>query len=265
LDTAPELGGGSESEDEQGTTAGVVDDPLALAPRADYLYCIKWQGQSHLHNTWHAEEELMAMDVRGKRKVTNYIKAVEEDMAWLREASKEEAEHYFCNVQRHQDMLAQHTHVERIIASKEAAEDGGDPQDWADYRTLYLCKWDGLSYAEATWEDMDIVSGRFQAQVDEFLDREASRTRPGAPKLQQAKSRPAFKKIEAQPEWIDPAVLQLRDYQMESLNWLVHKWCQGLSSILADEMGLGKTIQSISFINYLFHRCVRACVLAHVH
>uniref|UniRef100_A0A803YIA1 Helicase ATP-binding domain-containing protein n=1 Tax=Meleagris gallopavo TaxID=9103 RepID=A0A803YIA1_MELGA len=29
--------------------------------------------------------------------------------------------------------------------------------------------------------------------------------------------------------------------------------CRGNSCILADEMGLGKTIQTISFLNYLFH------------
>lgn len=30
-------------------------------------------------------------------------------------------------------------------------------------------------------------------------------------------------------------------------------FCRGNSCILADEMGLGKTIQTISFLNYLFH------------
>jgi len=45
----------------------------------------------------------------------------------------------------------------------------------------------------------------------------------------------------------------LRDYQMNGLNWMVHAWCKENSVILADEMGLGKTIQTISFLNYLFH------------
>lgn len=34
---------------------------------------------------------------------------------------------------------------------------------------------------------------------------------------------------------------------------MVHAWCKENSVILADEMGLGKTIQTISFLNYLFH------------
>lgn len=45
-------------------------------------------------------------------------------------------------------------------------------------------------------------------------------------------------------------------YIFESLlhTWLFFfKLCRGNSCILADEMGLGKTIQTISFLNYLFH------------
>ena len=34
---------------------------------------------------------------------------------------------------------------------------------------------------------------------------------------------------------------------------MIHAWCKENSVILADEMGLGKTIQTISFLNYLFH------------
>ena len=48
--------------------------------------------------------------------------------------------------------------------------------------------------------------------------------------------------------------MRLRDYQLQGLNWMVHSWSKHNSVILADEMGLGKTIQSISFLNYLFHK-----------
>ncbi len=33
---------------------------------------------------------------------------------------------------------------------------------------------------------------------------------------------------------------QLRDYQLEGLNWLVFSWMNNTNGILADEMGLGK-------------------------
>jgi chromodomain-helicase-DNA-binding protein 1 len=44
---------------------------------------------------------------------------------------------------------------------------------------------------------------------------------------------------------------ELRDYQLEGLNWLVYSWCNNTNVILADEMGLGKTIQALAFLGYL--------------
>ena len=55
-----------------------------------------------------------------------------------------------------------------------------------------------------------------------------------------------------------PEGLQLRDYQVDGINWLLHAWCKGNSCILADEMGLGKTIQTVVFMNALFHDHDRA-------
>eukprot|EP00977_Amphora_coffeiformis_P010111 scaffold2357_cov167-Amphora_coffeaeformis.AAC.19 len=43
---------------------------------------------------------------------------------------------------------------------------------------------------------------------------------------------------------------QLKPYQLESLNWMIHLSEKGLNGILADEMGLGKTLQSISILAY---------------
>jgi ATP-dependent DNA helicase len=43
---------------------------------------------------------------------------------------------------------------------------------------------------------------------------------------------------------------QMREYQLEGLEWLKSLWMNGLCGILADEMGLGKTIQSISLIAF---------------
>jgi len=48
---------------------------------------------------------------------------------------------------------------------------------------------------------------------------------------------------------------QMRDYQIEGLNWLVSLHENGISGILADEMGLGKTLQTIAFLGYLRHVC----------
>ncbi|XP_059824631.1 chromodomain-helicase-DNA-binding protein 1-like isoform X1 [Hypanus sabinus] len=45
--------------------------------------------------------------------------------------------------------------------------------------------------------------------------------------------------------------INLRLYQLNGLNWLIHCHTIQHGSILADEMGLGKTCQSISFLLYL--------------
>ena len=44
----------------------------------------------------------------------------------------------------------------------------------------------------------------------------------------------------------------LKDYQLETLAWLVELERHHLNGILADDMGLGKTIQAISFFCQLF-------------
>ncbi|EPR78399.1 SNF2 family helicase/ATPase [Spraguea lophii 42_110] len=44
---------------------------------------------------------------------------------------------------------------------------------------------------------------------------------------------------------------ELREYQIEGLNWLINMHEKGINGILADEMGLGKTLQTISFLGYL--------------
>lgn len=44
---------------------------------------------------------------------------------------------------------------------------------------------------------------------------------------------------------------ELREYQVQGLNWLISLHENSISGILADEMGLGKTLQTISFLGYL--------------
>lgn len=46
---------------------------------------------------------------------------------------------------------------------------------------------------------------------------------------------------------------ELRNYQIDGLNWLISLYLNRINGILADEMGLGKTFQCISFLAYLRH------------
>ena len=43
---------------------------------------------------------------------------------------------------------------------------------------------------------------------------------------------------------------EMKEYQLEGLEWLKSLWINGLCGILADEMGLGKTVQAISLIAF---------------
>ncbi|MFM7850451.1 MAG: SNF2-related protein, partial [Flammeovirgaceae bacterium] len=58
-----------------------------------------------------------------------------------------------------------------------------------------------------------------------------------------------FIKLESQPPNLKNG--ELKEYQLESLNWLLKLHYMNVNGILADEMGLGKTIQTISLIAYL--------------
>ena len=45
---------------------------------------------------------------------------------------------------------------------------------------------------------------------------------------------------------------ELRDYQLEGINWLLYCYYKQTNCILADEMGLGKTVQSITFLESVY-------------
>lgn len=57
------------------------------------------------------------------------------------------------------------------------------------------------------------------------------------------------KAFEATPHYIQSA--EMKDFQIDGLNWMIALHFRGRNGILADDMGLGKTVQTIAFIGYL--------------
>ncbi|MCJ8729281.1 hypothetical protein PDJAM_G00104320 [Pangasius djambal] len=109
--------------------------------------------------------------------------------------------------------------------------------------THYLVKWCSLSYEESTWE--------LQEDVDPVKIREFEELKK-IPELTPVE-RPSpeqWQKLEQSREYRNGN--QLREYQLEGMNWLLFNWYNRKNCILADEMGLGKTIQSITFLYEIF-------------
>ncbi|KAL3080298.1 hypothetical protein niasHS_012403 [Heterodera schachtii] len=214
-------------------------------------YLIKWLGWSHLHNTWESEASLKAANVKGFKKVENYSKREAEVDVWRQRADKEYIELYNCELGMNDELIEQYKQVERIIGEQASLDKISDNGEAA---TEYLIKWNGLPYSECTWEDEGLIRRAFDHKIAEFEVREQSDTQPKK-SYPAYKRRPKFQKLESMPDFLRPvdSEMELRDYQLEGLNWLLYAWSKSNSSILADEMGLGKTIQTISFISSLFH------------
>lgn len=205
-------------------------------------FLIKWKGQSHLHCQWKSFSDLQ--NLSGFKKVLNYTKKAMEDVRHRNRISREEIEVNDVSKEMDLDLIKQYSQVERIIADRISKDEGT-----GDVMPEYLVKWQGLSYAEATWEkDVDIAFA--QDIIDEYKTREAAMAEQGKMvDVQRKKSKVSLRKLDEQPEWLKGG--KLRDYQLEGLNFLVNSWRNDTNVILADEMGLGKTVQSVSMLGFL--------------
>ncbi|XP_049590182.1 chromodomain-helicase-DNA-binding protein 6 isoform X3 [Syngnathus scovelli] len=115
--------------------------------------------------------------------------------------------------------------------------------------THYLVKWCSLSYEEATWE--------LQEDLDPEKIKEFEEIQKLPPDLRHLERPPPDKwqKLERSRDYRNGN--QLREYQLEGMNWLLFNWYNRKNCILADEMGLGKTIQSITFLYEMFSMGIR--------
>ncbi|CAN6206359.1 unnamed protein product [Urochloa humidicola] len=227
---------------DQSAQPSVVGLPSEFNQQWDELeFYIKWKGQSYLHCQWKTLSELQS--VSGFKKVLNYTKRVAEEQRYKRALSREEVEVHDVGKEMELDLIKQYSQVERIFADRVSKADGDDvvPE--------YLVKWQGLPYAESTWEkDTDIEFA--QDAIDEYKAREAAAAILGKTvDFQRKKSKASLRRLDDQPEWLKGG--KLRDYQLEGLNFLVNGWRNDTNVILADEMGLGKTIQSVSMLGFL--------------
>ncbi|XP_075063814.1 chromodomain-helicase-DNA-binding protein 2 isoform X2 [Mixophyes fleayi] len=223
-------------------------------------FLIKWKGWSYIHSTWESEDSLQQQKVKGLKKLENFKKKEDEIKQWLSKVSPEDIEYFNCQQELSFELIKQYQIVERVIAvqtGKSASGHSDFPvhsrKNSSSNEPEYLCKWMGLPYSECSWEDGALIGKKFQHCIDGFHNRNNSKNTP-VKDCKILRQRPRFVTLKKQPSYIGGEGLELRDYQLEGLNWLAHSWCKNNSVILADEMGLGKTIQTISFLSYLFHQ-----------
>jgi chromodomain-helicase-DNA-binding protein 1 len=215
---------------------------VELAPdatRHDFEFFIKWQGSSHLHNTWETTETVAGF--RGFRRLENYYKKMVEYELDLKfggdEISPEQREQWLLDREREEEALEDFTKIERIVAVRDG-----------EHGLEYFVKWKGLQYDDCTWEDASLISSLAQDKIDQFLDRQ-SRSWQSDRKQTNLETRSRMTKLEHQPDYVTNG--ELREFQLKGLNFLALNWTRANNVILADEMGLGKTVQTVSFLSWL--------------
>ncbi|GJN33329.1 hypothetical protein PR202_gb21917 [Eleusine coracana subsp. coracana] len=194
-------------------------------------------------NPINSHNEVRTSGRRRTVKKISYAESEESDDSEEKAAKQQKVEVHDVGKEMELDLIKQYSQVERIFADRMSKVDEDDlvPE--------YLVKWQGLPYAESTWEkDTDIEFA--QDAIDEYKTREAATAILGKTvDFQRKKSKASLRRLDDQPEWLKGG--KLRDYQLEGLNFLVNGWRNDTNVILADEMGLGKTIQSVSMLGFL--------------
>ncbi|KAJ1859524.1 ATP-dependent DNA helicase Hrp3 [Coemansia sp. RSA 1822] len=229
-------------------------------------FYVKWRGWSFRHATW--DTALVLKGYKGFKKVENFFKhtvLLDYNLRHSPDITREDIEQIDINREMERDSLRDYTKIERVVATRpltagrrmrdvdteSSADKGGRGATQADDSFEYLVKWKRLPYSACTWVSADEIGPESQGELDAFLDRNQSMMIPHRSATTSSAKRPKFKRLLKQPEYLVGG--ELRDYQLTSLNWMAHLWCNDENGILADEMGLGKTIQTISFLSYLFH------------
>ncbi|XP_018115294.1 chromodomain-helicase-DNA-binding protein 8 isoform X1 [Xenopus laevis] len=236
-ETAPSMQFFVENPSEE--DAAIVDKILSMRfakkelPTGEYFeieeYFVKYKNYSYLHCEWATIEQL-ERDKRIHQKLKRFKTKITQMQHFLQEDEE--------------SFNPDYVEVDRILDESHSTDkDNGEPV------VYYLIKWCSLPYEDSTWELKEDVD---DGKIEEFKQIEARQ-----PNLKRV-ARPAatsWKKLELSREYLNGN--QLREYQLEGVNWLLFNWYNRQNCILADEMGLGKTIQSITFLQELYNVGIR--------
>ncbi|XP_062400632.1 chromodomain-helicase-DNA-binding protein 6 isoform X4 [Sardina pilchardus] len=192
-------------------------------------FYVKYRNFSYLHCKWATLEEL-EKDPRIHQK----IKRFRNKQAQMKHIFSEPDEDLF---------NPDYIEVDRVLEVAHTTD-----TETGEEVTHYLVKWCSLSYEESTWElqeDVDPVKIREFEELKKIPDLKYVE-RPQPDKWQKLDNCRDYRNGN-----------ELREYQLEGMNWLLFNWYNRKNCILADEMGLGKTIQSITFLFEIFSMDIR--------
>uniref|UniRef100_A0A8C4J301 Chromodomain helicase DNA binding protein 8 n=1 Tax=Dromaius novaehollandiae TaxID=8790 RepID=A0A8C4J301_DRONO len=192
-------------------------------------FFVKYKNYSYLHCEWATIDQL-----EKDKRIHQKLKRFKTKMTQMRHFFHEDEEPF----------NPDYVEVDRILDESHSVDkDNGEPV------VYYLVKWCSLPYEDSTWE--------LKEDVDEGKIGEFKRIQARHPELKRV-ARPqagSWKKLELSHEYKNHN--QLREYQLEGVNWLLFNWYNRRNCILADEMGLGKTIQSIAFLQEVYNVGIR--------
>ncbi|XP_010001731.1 PREDICTED: chromodomain-helicase-DNA-binding protein 8-like [Chaetura pelagica] len=192
-------------------------------------FFVKYKNYSYLHCEWATIDQL-----EKDKRIHQKLKRFKTKMTQMRHFFHEDEEPF----------NPDYVEVDRILDESHSVDkDNGEPV------VYYLVKWCSLPYEDSTWELKEDVD---EAKVGDFKRIQA---RPPDLKRLARPQAGAWKKLEMSHEYKNHN--QLREYQLEGVNWLLFNWYNRQNCILADEMGLGKTIQSIAFLQEVFKVGIR--------
>ncbi|XP_066558180.1 chromodomain-helicase-DNA-binding protein 6-like isoform X1 [Amia ocellicauda] len=202
---------------------------LGELPQEAEEFYVKYRNFSYLHCKWATLQEL-EKDPRIHQKIKRF------------RTKQAQMKHIF--TEPDEDLFnPDYIEVDRVleVAHTKDTETGEEV-------THYLVKWCSLSYEESTWElqeDVDPGKIREFEEIKKIPDVKCTERPPPD----------QWKKLEISRDYRNGN--ELREYQLEGMNWLLFNWYNRKNCILADEMGLGKTIQSITFLYEIFLMGIR--------
>ncbi|OHT13629.1 SNF2 family N-terminal domain containing protein [Tritrichomonas foetus] len=190
-------------------------------------YYVKWTGKSYIHCSYVQKNDLMVMS-GGENAIKKFNnKKRQGDLSQSLSIPS-------LMTLNADELSANWFEVDRVIAHDNSND-------------KYLVKWRGQGYDMATWEDKNDIPDKTA------IEKYEQRLKHSNPiKIDEKHKRnvdpKSFVKLK-DPLTVDDDGNQLRDYQVDGVNWLRYCWYNSINSILADEMGLGKTLQIVTTLN----------------